>query len=61
MFKKIYFIATLSILFSCNSISAQQVSLNWVKHLGASGEGFTGVSMVIDSNKAVIVAGLFKG
>ena len=61
MFKKIHFIITISILLCCNSISAQQVSLNWVKHLGASGEGFTGVSMVIDSNKAVIVAGLFKG
>ena len=32
-----------------------------MKHLGTSGEGFSGVSMEIDSEKSVIVAGLFRG
>ena len=61
MSKKIQLLITVCFLLFANNIYAQQVSLNWVKHLGASGEGFTGVSMVIDSNKAVIVAGLFRG
>lgn len=61
MSKKIQLLITICFILFNNSIYAQQVSLNWVKHLGASGEGFTGVSMVIDSNKAVIVAGLFRG
>ena len=61
MSKKIQLLITISFLLFSNFIFAQQVSLNWVKHLGASGEGFTGVSMVIDSNKAVIIAGDFRG
>ncbi len=44
-----------------NSAFAQQPGLNWMKHIGASGEGFVGAAMVIDSNKAVIVAGNFRG
>ena len=61
MSKKIQLLITICFLLFANYIYAQQVSLNWVKHLGASGEGFTGVSMVIDSNKAVIIAGDFRG
>ena len=54
----------LTVVLSCILFStafAQQPSLNWMKHLGTSAEGFTGVSMEIDSGKAVIVAGLFRG
>jgi len=32
-----------------------------MKHIGAPGFNFSGVSMVIDSGKSVIVAGIFKG
>ena len=48
-------------LLISTSVFSQQVSLNWIKQIGAAGEGFTGVTIVIDSNKAVIVAGLFRG
>lgn len=54
-----FFIVMIS--FIGGSVVAQQPSLNWVRHLGASGQGLMGVSMAIDSNKSVIVAGLFRG
>ncbi len=47
--------------FFLNAVFAQQPSLNWVRHLGTSGQNFDGVSMIIDSNKAVIIAGNFRG
>ena len=60
MIKKNYFL-TLLVLFSfCISFS-QQVALNWMKQIGLAGYSFDGVSLVIDSNKSVIVAGHFRG
>jgi hypothetical protein len=61
MCNKIRILLTLSFTFFINIVFAQQPGLNWMKHLGAAGEGFVSVSMAIDSNKSVIIAGLFRG
>ena len=61
MQKKLQFLFIPAIIFFVNTGFSQQVRLNWIKHIGASGMGFIGVSMVIDSNKSVIIAGDFRG